>query len=311
MKRMAVVLILALAVGIALGGIGNQLLNAQQERVQVTELLKTDLMGSPGKEGIVALVAIAPGAAVGQHFPPGDAFVYVLEGLVLLEVEGRPPVTLKPGATGYMPSKQVHNVKNARQTAPVKLLAFLIAEKGQPVATPIPPAQSRNNDTPIGSCRHGESCPSGTVCSGFPAFVCSPKGRPSPICLASHTKIATPQGVMNVEDLQIGMLVWTIDAQDEVVATPIVKTSVIPVSPAHSMIHLALADGRELWASPGHLTYDGRTVDQFKTGDLLDGSLVVRVEIAPYQETQTYDVLPAGDSRIYWANGIPLMSTLQ
>ena len=134
MKRAALTLSMTLALGIALGVMGSQLLNAQQAPVKVTELFKTDLTEGGGKEGRTILVEIAPGAAVGRHYHPGDAFAYILEGSMILEVDGKPPVTMMPGETGYVPPRQVHNDKNASQTAPVRFLVFFVAEKGQPFA---------------------------------------------------------------------------------------------------------------------------------------------------------------------------------
>lgn len=135
MRRTVFIISVTLAVGIALGGIGHQFHGAGQPPVKVTELLKVDLAVG-GKEGSIFLVEIAPGGAVGKHFHPGDAFGYILEGSMTLEVDGKPPVTLKPGDSGHVPPKQVHDDKNASQTAPLKFLVFHVAEKGQPLAVP-------------------------------------------------------------------------------------------------------------------------------------------------------------------------------
>jgi len=127
---------ITLAIGMALGAMGHQLLNAGQAPVKVTELLKTDLAGSPGKEASISLVEIAPGGAVGKHYHPGDAFGYILEGSMTLEVAGKAPVTLKSGESGHVAPKQVHDDKNASQTTPLKFLVFHVVEKGQPLAVP-------------------------------------------------------------------------------------------------------------------------------------------------------------------------------
>jgi len=136
MRRTAFMLSITLAIGIALGTMGHQLLNAGQAPVKVTELLKTDLAGSPGKEASISLVEIAPGGAVGKHYHPGDAFGYILEGSMALEVAGKAPVTLKSGESGHVAPKQVHDDKNPSQTAPLKFLVFHVVEKGQPLAVP-------------------------------------------------------------------------------------------------------------------------------------------------------------------------------
>lgn len=137
MKRTVIMLTLALAVGIAVGMIGAQLLNAQQEPVKRTPLFKTDLAGMAGKEGLLIHVELAPGAAAGKHHHPGHEFIYVLEGSGSWEEEGKPPLILKAGDTRYLAPKQVHDVKNNSRTAALKLLDFVIHEKGQPVAVPV------------------------------------------------------------------------------------------------------------------------------------------------------------------------------
>jgi hypothetical protein len=71
-----------------------------------------------------------------------------------------------------------------------------------------------------------------------------------------------------------------------------------------------LSDGRELYASPGHPTSDGRILGDLKIGHLLDGAYVNYVERLPYAGIATYDLLPSGDTGFYWANGILMGSTL-
>jgi len=137
MRRTALVLGLTLAVGIAVGTIGNRLLRAQHEPVNRQVLLQTDLAGIDGKEGIVVIAEIAPGATTGKHNHPAHEFAYVLEGSLTLEVQGKPPVTLKPGGIIHQPPRQVHEGKNTSKTDPVKILAFYLSEKGQPLTSPV------------------------------------------------------------------------------------------------------------------------------------------------------------------------------
>ena len=80
--------------------------------------------------------------------------------------------------------------------------------------------------------------------------------------------------------------------------------------PIHQMVHLVLADRRELLVSPGHLTGDGRQAGNLRIGDALDGSTVASWELVPYAGGRTYDLLPAGATGFYWANGILMASTL-
>ena len=131
-----------------------------------------------------------------------------------------------------------------------------------------------------------------------------------PICLAGHTRIDTPQGPAAVEDLQVGDAIWTEDAIGARIPATIVKTARVPVSPGHLMVHIVLDDGRELLASPGHPTADGRSLVELGLGDLLDGGRILRLEWLPYDQPATYDILPSGGKGLYWANGILMGSTL-
>ncbi len=76
------------------------------------------------------------------------------------------------------------------------------------------------------------------------------------------------------------------------------------------MVHLVLDDGREVWVSPSHPTPDGRRFGELLPGDLLDGARIALLELVSYGLPETYDILPAGDTGFYWANGILMGSTL-
>ena len=138
-----------------------------------------------------------------------------------------------------------------------------------------------------------------------------PGSRPNcPICLAASTLIATPTGDVAVTKLAAGMLVWTQAEDGTRIAVPVLEVGSTAVPPTHQMVHLRLADGRELWASPGHQTADGRQLGTLEAGDMVDGSTVAFLALEPYNGDRTYDLLPAGASGTYWANGILLASTL-
>lgn len=139
----------------------------------------------------------------------------------------------------------------------------------------------------------------------------NPSGMPPcPICLAAATMIATPQGDVRVTDIRVGTVVWTAGSDGVRIAERVVVVGSTQVPPAHLMVHLRLADGRELLASPGHRTGDGRPLGSLAVGDKLDGSTVTLWELVPYSGTRTYDLLPAGPTGEYWADGILLSSTL-
>jgi hypothetical protein len=135
-------------------------------------------------------------------------------------------------------------------------------------------------------------------------------GPNCPICLSRGTLIDAPGGAVPVERLRVRDLVWTLDADGRRVARPLVAVASTRVSTSHRVVHLVLADGREAWVSPGHATVDWRRVGGLGVGDQLDSSRVVSVDLLPYTRGATFDLLPAGETGAYWANGIPLGSTL-
>jgi hypothetical protein len=131
-----------------------------------------------------------------------------------------------------------------------------------------------------------------------------------PICLAAGTLIDTPSGLISVENLRLGRLVWTVDAAGKRVAQPLIRIGKTVLPASHQFVHLVLDDGRQLWVSPGHPTVDGRRAGQLQTGDPLDGSAIRSAELLPYPSDATFDLLPAGDTGFYWANGILFASSL-
>jgi hypothetical protein len=140
----------------------------------------------------------------------------------------------------------------------------------------------------------------------------TPSGQPPcPICLARGTRIATPSGDTLVQDLAIGDLVWTLDESGARVARPLVEIGSTPVPSTHRVVHLLLSDGRAVDVSPRHPTADGRRVGDLVAGDRYDGAVVASAELLPYTGGATFDVLPAGATGSYWANGVLLGSTLR
>jgi quercetin dioxygenase-like cupin family protein len=137
MGRMTLMLTPALAVGMAVGAIGSQALMAQPTPVTRTILQQKDLEGAEGREVVLYRADIIPGGVVGRHFHPGPELIYVMQGELTLESDGHPPVTLKVGQSAHIPPKHIHNAKNASTTEQVKVMVFLVGEKGQPLATPV------------------------------------------------------------------------------------------------------------------------------------------------------------------------------
>lgn len=134
--------------------------------------------------------------------------------------------------------------------------------------------------------------------------------RLCPICLAGDTLIDTLFGRVPVKYLWKGAPIWTSDKDGRRVAGIVTETAETPVPPTHSMVHLILDDGRELFASPGHPTIDRRTISELSRGDFYDGASILSAKRISYNQSATYDILPSGETGFYWANGILLGSTL-
>jgi quercetin dioxygenase-like cupin family protein len=101
-------------------------------------LLSKDLTEFPGKEAVMITVEYAPGATSARHRHNAHTFVYVLEGSIVMQVDGGQPVTLGPGQTFYESPNDIHAVsKNASATQPAKFLVFFLKDKGAPVSVPV------------------------------------------------------------------------------------------------------------------------------------------------------------------------------
>jgi len=133
MTRRAISLALTLGLGIGIGAFGATLLDAQPQGVKRVALLDTDLAELEGQQAHLWVGELAPGAQTGTHSHPTTRFVYVLEGSVMLEREGRPPQTFTAGEAFAERPGDLHNFRNASATAPARALGFQIARKGQPL----------------------------------------------------------------------------------------------------------------------------------------------------------------------------------
>jgi quercetin dioxygenase-like cupin family protein len=112
---------------------------AMAQEPKVTPLMSKDLAEAPGREMLVITVEHAPGGSSPVHRHNAHAFVYVLEGSVVMQVKGGQQVTLTPGQTFYEGPDDIHVIdRNASTTAPAKLLVFMIKDKG---ALAVLPAQ--------------------------------------------------------------------------------------------------------------------------------------------------------------------------
>jgi len=110
---------------------------ALAEDAKVTPLMQHDLAGTDGQEGTLIMVEYEPGGSSAEHRHNAHAFVYVLEGALVMQVEGGEEVTLGPGQTFFESPQDVHTVsRNASTTKPVKFLVFFVKQKGAPISMP-------------------------------------------------------------------------------------------------------------------------------------------------------------------------------
>jgi quercetin dioxygenase-like cupin family protein len=128
MKNKTLLLIFASLLGVS----------ASAQEAKVTSLLSRELKEFPGKEGLLILVESPPGGSDPIHRHNAEAFVYVLEGSVVMQVKGGKQVTLTPGQTFHESPADVHVVsRNASTTQPAKFVVFLVKDKGAPVLVPV------------------------------------------------------------------------------------------------------------------------------------------------------------------------------
>jgi quercetin dioxygenase-like cupin family protein len=122
--------------GLATGALATGALVGNEAKV--TTVLSKDLMDIPGKEGLMLTVEYPPGGSDPIHRHNAHAFVYVLEGSIVMQVRGGRETTLTPGQTFYEGRDDVHVVgRNASQTKPAKFVVLLVKDKGAPALVPV------------------------------------------------------------------------------------------------------------------------------------------------------------------------------
>jgi quercetin dioxygenase-like cupin family protein len=135
MKKTKLTFAATVAVAAAAAIWGVQALNAQQPGFKRVEVQDRDL-SIPGRHAVQARAEFEPGGAVGRHTHPGEELSIVLEGALVLEVDGQPARTVKAGESFFIPAGVVHAGRNAGKGKAV-VFATYIVEKGKPVATPV------------------------------------------------------------------------------------------------------------------------------------------------------------------------------
>jgi quercetin dioxygenase-like cupin family protein len=122
---------MTIAAVIVASGLVLQVAPAQQPGVKRTDLQRHDL-SVPGREVIQVRVDLDPGVAFPKHRHPGEEIIYVIEGSLEYEVEGKPPITLKAGDVLFIPAGTIHAAKNVGSGNGAELATYVV-EKGKPL----------------------------------------------------------------------------------------------------------------------------------------------------------------------------------
>ena len=125
--------IIAVAVLIVTSSLALHVALAQQPGIKRTDLQRHDL-SVPGREVVQVRVELAPGVAFPKHTHPGEEIIYMLEGSLEYEVEGRPPITLRAGDVLFIPARTVHAARNTGRSNGAELATYVV-EKGKPLLT--------------------------------------------------------------------------------------------------------------------------------------------------------------------------------
>jgi quercetin dioxygenase-like cupin family protein len=108
---------------------------AQDQPIKRTELIRADVADVAGKETVFYIADVMPGAAGARHTHYGDEFVYILQGALIIEPDGKEPVVLKQGEIAHLsPADGIHAAKNGSESEPAKVLVVLVVEKGKPLS---------------------------------------------------------------------------------------------------------------------------------------------------------------------------------
>jgi quercetin dioxygenase-like cupin family protein len=112
---------------------------AQSEEVSLGDIKRTPLMKEnlsvPGREVVQVRVDFPPGVAAARHSHPGEELVYIIEGVLEYQLDGRPPVTVKAGDVLLIPYGTPHAVKNVGGGNAAELATYIV-EKGKPLLIP-------------------------------------------------------------------------------------------------------------------------------------------------------------------------------
>ena len=131
MKTPRIITVAVLIVG---SGLAPKVAQSQQVGIMRTDLQRHDL-GAPGREVVQVRVDIAPGVLAPNHSHPGEEIVYVIEGLLEYQLEGKAPVTLKAGEVLFIPAGTIHSARIVGNVNAAELATYIV-EKGKPLVNP-------------------------------------------------------------------------------------------------------------------------------------------------------------------------------
>ena len=116
-------------------GLALRVAQSQEPGTKRTDLQRRDL-SVPGREVVQVRVDFDPGYVSPKHTHPGEEIIYVLEGALEYQVDGKPPMTLKAGDVLFIPAGTAHAAKNVGSVAGAELATYVV-EKGKPLVAVI------------------------------------------------------------------------------------------------------------------------------------------------------------------------------
>ncbi|MEX1109000.1 MAG: dimethylsulfonioproprionate lyase family protein [Dongiaceae bacterium] len=131
-RRRTLAAIAMLAAG-SISAFGIAELRAEGAQIERTELMNVPLGVAEGVDGVMVLSVLPPGGVAPKHHHPADEFSYVLEGAIILTVDGAEPVTYAAGESYHIDPGIPHSATNASETEPTRILVFWTAEAGKPL----------------------------------------------------------------------------------------------------------------------------------------------------------------------------------
>jgi quercetin dioxygenase-like cupin family protein len=106
------------------------LCGAEKPAAKFSELQRREIPGT-GLEGVTTVAEIPPGATSARHSHPGEDFGYLIEGTIVLQVDGKPPQTVRAGEVFFTERGHIHNARNIGTTM-AKAVDTYVIDKGKP-----------------------------------------------------------------------------------------------------------------------------------------------------------------------------------